>query len=407
MKHLSHEKEELNGFLFHHVPMLIFLLFFAAYGQAQTNLDSVLSSVAINNKTILSNDSYWEAQKLHYRVGLSLFNPKISYDYLDGSPATAGNQTEFAITQAFDFPTVYGKKRQVAENQIAAAAYQVQATRQEVLLLAKNTAIELIYRHKLQAALDLIKQNTEKWLSNFQSSLDEGEGNLLDVNKAKLQLIQIKAENQQNLSAIQQLNTKLTGLNGGIAIVLADASYPETPNVPSFAELISEVEAFNPVRKYLEQEITISESQVLTSRALSLPKMEAGYRYQSILGQNFQGLHLGMTIPLWENKNTVKARKADLVTNELNLLQHQNEHFHDISRLYEKYENLKITLGEYQTLFGSLNNTTLLDKSLTLGQISSIEYFLEIGYYYDALRNYLKTEKEYHQTISELYKYQL
>lgn len=407
MKYIPFEKKDLKVLLIHHSFLIVFLLIFASNGNAQTNVDSVLSSVSVNNKTILANEQFWEAEKLQFKVGLSPYNPKVDYDYLNGSPATAGNQTEFAVTQSFDFPTAYGKKKQLSNNQIAKAEFQLIATRQEVLLRAKNTAIELIYRNKLQKELMIRKQNTEKWLSDFQTRLDKGDGNILDVNKAKLQLIQINSEYQENISATNQLNQKLTELNGGIAITLADAAYPQQSDVPSFTELESEIEAANPVRKYLEQEINVGKSQVVLSRAMSLPRMEAGYRYQSILGQTFQGLHLGMTIPLWENKNTVKVRQASLVSNELDLQVHKNEHYHEILGLYEKYTNLKITLDEYKTLFGSLNNTALLEKSLTLGQISSIEYFLETGYYYDALRNYLKTEKDYHQTISELYKHKL
>lgn len=407
MKYIPFEKKDLKVLLIHHSFLIIFLLIFASNGNAQTNVDSVLSSVSVNNKTILANEQFWEAEKLQFKVGLFPYNPKVDYDYLNGSPATAGNQTEFAVTQSFDFPTAYSKKKQLSNNQIAKAEFQLIATRQEVLLHAKNTAIELIYRNKLQKELMIRKQNTEKWLSDFQTRLDKGDGNILDVNKAKLQLIQINSEYQENISATNQLNQRLTELNGGIAITLADTAYPQQSDVPSFTELESEIEAANPVRKYLEQEINVGKSQVVLSRAMSLPRMEAGYRYQSILGQTFQGLHLGMTIPLWENKNTVKVRQASLVSNELDLQVHKNEHYHEILGLYEKYTNLKITLDEYKTLFGSLNNTALLEKSLTLGQISSIEYFLEIGYYYDALRNYLKTEKDYHQTISELYKHKL
>lgn len=407
MKYIPFEKKDLKVLLIHHSFLIIFLLIFASKGNAQTKVDSVLSSVSVNNNTILANEQFWEAEKLQFKVGLSPYNPKVDYDYLNGSPVTAGNQTEFAVTQSFDFPTAYGKKKQLSNNQIAKVEFQLIATRQEVLLQAKITAIELIYRNKLQKELMIRKQNTEKWLSDFQTRLDKGDGNILDVNKAKLQLIQINSEYQENISATNQLNQKLTELNGGIAITLADTVYPYQSDVPSFTELENEIEASNPVRKYLEQEINVGKSQVVLSRAMSLPRMEAGYRYQSILGQTFQGLHLGMTIPLWENKNTVKVRQASLVSNELDLQVHKNEHYHEILGLYEKYTNLKITLDEYKTLFGSLNNTALLEKSLTLGQISSIEYFLETGYYYDALRNYLKTEKDYHQTISELYKHKL
>ena len=149
------------------------------------------------------------------------------------------------------------------------------------------------------------------------------------------------------------------------------------------------------------------QNEVNLSKSLTLPKFDAGYRYQTILGQQFNGVHLGLTIPLWENKNTVKTQQAELILNEANLQDHINEHYYDIKQKYERMTNLKITLDEYQTLFSSLNNVELLDKSLSLGQISTIEYFMEMTYYYEALKNYLKTEMEYNKVVAELYKYQL
>jgi outer membrane protein, heavy metal efflux system len=51
----------------------------------------------------------------------------------------------------------------------------------------------------------------------------------------------------------------------------------------------------------------IGQQMVEVSKALNLPKFETGYHYQAMLGQRFNGLHLGLTIPLWENKNKVNA----------------------------------------------------------------------------------------------------
>lgn len=386
---------------------ILSLLIMAFSANAQSTVDSVLSTIAKNNKTILADEQYWEAQKLGFQTGLTPYNPKIDYDYLNGSPANAGNQTEFAVTQSFDFPTAYSKKKQLSKGKIAQAEFQQISMRQNVLLEVKTICIGLVYRKKFQAELEKRKQNTEKWLGNFQTRLDNGEGNILDVNKAKIQLVEINAAYQENRSFLNQLNQKLTELNGGILIEFNDTIYPSLPNVPSFSELESENEANDPVRKYLEAEKVTGQMQVELARAMSLPKLESGYRYQTILGQTFQGLHLGITIPLWENRKKVETQAASLVFADLNLEDHRNEHYYEIMQKYEKSQNLQITMNEYEMLFGSLNHATLLDKSLLLGQISSIEYFMEMSYYYDALLNYLKTEKEYHQTIAELYKYKL
>jgi cobalt-zinc-cadmium efflux system outer membrane protein len=83
----------------------------------------------------------------------------------------------------------------------------------------------LIYRNKLNSELTTRKQNTEKWLTAFQKSLEKGQGNIMDVNKAKLQLIEINASFQENLSISNQLNQKLTELNGGVPIQFSDTAY--------------------------------------------------------------------------------------------------------------------------------------------------------------------------------------
>ena len=324
-----------------------------------------------------------------------------------GTPSNAGNQTDFAITQSFDFPTVYARKKQLSNEQIKQAEFQLNANRQEVLLEAKIICIELIYRNKFNSELTTRKQNTEKWLTAFQKSLEKGQGNIMDVNKAKLQLIEINASFQENLSISNQLNQKLTELNGGVPIQFSDTAYSSFEFISDFETLEQEIEANDPVRKYLEQEKVIGQNEVSLSKSLTLPKIETGYHYQSILGQRFNGVHFGLTIPLWENKNIVKTQQAELILNEANLQDHINEHYYDIKQKYERMTNLKITLDEYQTLFSSLNNVELLDKSLSLGQISTIEYFMEMTYYYEALKNYLKTEMEYNKVVAELYKYQL
>lgn len=403
----DHKKSNIFFAISYHSLSIILLILFTSKAYTQTTVDAVLSTIEKNNKTILANVQYWEAKKLEYKTGLTPYNPKVDYDYLNGSPVSAGNQTDFAVTQSFDFPTAYSKKKQLSNEQIEQADFQINATSQNVLLETKLICIELVYRNKFQTELTKRKQSTEKWLNAFQVKLDKGEGNILDVNKAKLQLIEINATFQENLSTINQLNQKLTELNGGIVLEFTDTIYSPLPSIPTFDSLEAEIEANDPVRKYLEQEKVIGQKELALSKAMSLPKLETGYHYQAILGQRFNGIHFGLTIPLWGNKNKVKAQQANLAFNDFNLQDHLNEHYYDIKQKYEKQSNLKITLTEYETLFASLNNVELLDKSLSLGQISTIEYFMEMTYYYDALNNYLKTEKEYYQTIAELYKYQL
>jgi len=375
--------------------------------NAQSAIETTLVEIARNNKTLQANRQYWESQRLLYKAGIVPQNPTVEYDYLSGSPAGAGNQTEFSVTQSIDFPTAYIKKKQLSDQQIAQAEFQLVAIRQDILLKAKKICIELVYRNKLNAELTKRKEQADNLFTNFKIKLDKGAGNILDVNKSQIQLIEIKKEYQENISAINQLNEKLTALNGGVQLVFNDTVYFTLPSIPAFEQLEQEFENSDPLRKIFEQEKLIALKQVEVSRSLSLPKIEAGYHYQGILGQKYNGIHTGISIPLWENRNTVKLQKAKYLFADLELEEHRNEHYYEIKQFYAHYQNLKITLAAYQEVFQTLNSSTLLSKALSSGHITSIEYFMEMNYYKGAFINYLNTEKEYYEVIAELYKFTL
>ena len=388
--------------------ILLFLVMLSfSLGYSQSSIDNALTEIAKNNKTIQANTQYWNAQKVQYKTGNTLYNPTIEYDYLKGSPANAGNQTDIVVTQSFDFPTVYGKKNELANQLGIQADLQLKAANQELLLEAKKICIELVYRNKLQVPLTKRKEATEKWLANFRKKLTNGDGTILDVNKAEIQLLEIKKQFQDNTSEIAKLNEQLTSLNGGTAINLTDVVYFDIPVIPDFETLEKEIEQQDYVKKTLEQEKIIAQKQIDISKALTLPKMELGYHYQGILGQTYNGIHTGISLPLWESKNTVKLQKAKMTYTESVLIDHANEHYYEIKQLYGRYENLTSILSEYEKIQQSAEPIRLLDKALSAGQISVLEYFVELNYYNTTYNSYLEIEKEYYEVVATLLKYQL
>ncbi|MDT8418103.1 MAG: TolC family protein [Lutibacter sp.] len=388
--------------------LLLFLAIVSfGLGYSQSNMDAVLAEIAKNNKTIQANTQYWSAQKVQYQTGNSLYNPTIEYDYLKGSPADAGNQTDIVVTQSFDFPTVYGKKNQLTDQQILQADLYLQAANQALLLEAKMICIELVYRNKLQIPLAKRKEATEKWLGQFNTKLETGDGTLLDVNKAEIQLLEIKKQFLENASFIAKLNEQLTSLNGGTTITFKDEAYFDVPVIADFETLEKEIEAQDYIRKTLEQDKVIAKKQIEVSKALALPKMEIGYHYQGILGQTYNGFHTGISLPLWESKNRVKLEKAKMITAEAALTNHSNEYYYEIKQLYGRYESLKSILGDYEKINFSVEPIKLLDKALAAGQISVLEYFVEMNYYNTTFNSNLEIEKEYYEVVANLLKYQL
>ena len=386
----------------------LFLCALPDLSRAQDGIARVLDEVGRNNKTLRANAQYWEAQKIQFNTGLLPNNPTIGYDFLGGRPVGAGNQHEFTLMQEFDFPTVYTQKARLAEQQSAQSVFELATVRQGILLDAQKTCLGLVYHHQLRALLERRERGLQKLLGDFQARLDRGEGTILDIHKAKLQLVELGRQMLENEAAIRQLDEKLAGLNGGTSLVFADTVYPERPVLPELAQLENECEQADPRGKSLEQQQRISQQQLEVARAQWLPKFEVGYRYQGILGQTYNGFHTGFSVPLWENKNTVRLQEAKIRFDELNLQDYRNEHHSDLRQLYEKYRILDQTLLRYQALFADLPDAVaLLDKALALGQLTAVEYFLETDYYHSAFQDFLATEKELRETEAELLRHRL
>jgi outer membrane protein, heavy metal efflux system len=384
-----------------------FILLVSTNIHAQNDIDNVLLEIAKNNKSIQASQQYIESVKLQYKTGLTLKNPSIEYEYLNGSTIDAGNQTDFSAVQSFDFPTAYSKKKQVSELQIEQTTFQLIALKRDILLKAKQTCVELIFYNKKQVGLKKRVINAEKLNTDYLKKLNNGEANVLDANKAKLLLINLQNDVRFNSSQITQLSQKLTELNGGVSIEFNDTIYPITSNIPEFNSLMDSIESNSPTLNALQQEKEINQKKVELSKAMTLPKIEAGYRYQSLLGLQYQGVHIGLTIPLWEDKNSVKFQKAQTLFSEVRVEEHKNQHHSKIQQLYEKYHNLNITLTEYKEILEITNNTALMEKALKLGEISSIQYFMEINYFYTSFDKYLELELEYYLVVAELNKHKL
>jgi outer membrane protein TolC len=390
-------------------PTLIFICLQWALTtcDAQSNIDTLLGQIQSRNSQLASNTKYWDAKSLEYKTGLTPMNPFIEYDYLFGSPAGLGNQKELSITQQMDFPTVYSRKKDLSNELVSQAQMQKKIFRQDMLLATKLLLFDLIYLNTKESQLLGRQQKSAQFLQEYEEKLHQGDASLLDLNKIKLQHLSIKYDLLLLQNEKQILLTKLAEYNGGVRVDFKDTVYPEIPVIPDFEILDSLIESNDPLIALYEQEKQIQEQEVSLQKSLNLPKIEAGYHGQTLLETRLQGIHAGITVPLWENNHKVKAAEANVYFAAANIQQHRLEHRMENQRLYDLLAVRQDAMEEYEILLGSMNNTLLLDKALRLGEITIIQYFLEQAYFYTAHDNNEQLKLEYNKAIAELYKFTL
>ena len=385
--------------------LLAALLLLGASLLAQSTLDQVLAAVKVNNKTIQAGERRIEAGKALFQTGLSLPDPSISFDWMLGVPSAAGNQTDLIVAQGFDFPTVYKYRRELAGLKTGQSGLNEEQILKEVLLEAKLTALHLVYLNKHKAEMERRLASTQQFYSGYQKKLEQQDATIIDVNKARLQLLNLQ-------TSLQLLEVEITGhlqelavFNGGISVEFTDTIYPFQPDLPDFEMLKQTIEQNDPRLRFLNTQQQIGEAETRLTRALLMPKFEAGYRYQGLLDQQFHGIHAGISLPLWENKKRIASSELQVGVYSALIDKHRTEYDHEIERLYTQYRAFHRSIQDYRTNLGLVSNQAFLDKALEAGQITVLEYFTEISLYYESLDRYLALEAMMHKTVARLMKF--
>lgn len=375
--------------------------------QAQSGINRVLESVEANNKTLLAGRQMTEAQKLEANTGKYLANPTVELNQLWADRSAGGNSNELAVVQSFDFPTVYSNKNKLAKLKSDTYDHQYAASRQQILLSAEQVCLEIIYLRKQKNILDSRLKNAERLSTLYRQRLESGDANQMELNKILLEKINAQNASRLNEAALRAQLEKLRNLNGGVTIDFTDDNYNLIPALPEYSQLENEYLAVDPSLKSLAGEAETANREVKLSRAQSLPKFDLGYRRNGGSEEKMNGFRIGMSIPLWENKNTVKTAKAQAEYAAANIDDNTQTLKSTLRELYTQAQALLNSSEEYAQTLASQRNEELLNKALEAGQISMIDYFVEITLLYDSVQNYLDVEKEYHTLVAQLLQYKL
>ena len=376
--------------------------------SGQNSIDEVLRSIEANNKELQANGQLTVSKKLEAKLDNNLPDPSVSYVHQYGNREGMGIQGELVASQSFDFPSVYVQKNKLAKSKAASYDRQGAEFRQQILLQAKELCLDLVLLNQQKALLDQRRQNAEQLSELYAMRLQSGDANILETNKINLELLNAKTEARMNeatrIAKLQELAT----LNGGIAIEFTDTAYTPVKELLSFEELRSEAVTSNPQLLTLKSEQIAAQRQLSVNKSKGLPGFELGYRLNTATGgERFNGFLVGVTIPLFSNRNNVRQAKAQSLYTDLQLESTTSTVESELRQLYNQSLALRTSMDEYNAVLKSQNNLALLNKAIQTGQISMIEYFVDVTTLYQSMQNYMQLQNEYQKVMAQLYKYKL
>lgn len=369
-------------------------------------IDEVLRNIERNNKELQASAKDAEAARMEVQTQNNLEDPSVEYSPFYTKGISGMSSSELVVSQSFDFPTLYAARHSSGKLQKEVVDRQYQVERRELLLSAKNLCLDLIMLNKQQAMLSLRKKNAGDLLTLFDERLKQGDAGVLDINKIKMELMNVQTEVAQNNAAHRTALQKLLAMNGNLPIEFSASEYPQAKVPAGYDELYDEVVATDATLQMADASARAAEKNVSVQRQNWLPKLEVGYRRNTSIDEKSNGFLIGGSLPLFSNRKKNKIARAQAVSARLRLDDVRLQTEADVQSRYNELRQLDEAMRAYDVALMT-NTLDLLKDAVTEGQISVIDYYTEADNVYNKLMAYYEVENRYQKLLAEIYKNRL
>ncbi|MGM0934271.1 MAG: TolC family protein [Bacteroidota bacterium] len=383
-----------------------FLISIGSFAQ-NTGMENILKEISQNNRQLKAYQSFIAGKNLGNKTENNLEDPQVSAFYLPFGEHQSGDYYEYQISQRLEFPTVYGARNKRIDKQKELLELEYKMMRQEVLLKAKKQLLELQSLKKRKELEEKRVEQAKQVYDQIQRLFDAEQIGILELNKAKLVWLQDQFERDQIAIRIKNTLMDLQKLNGGNPIQTDHDRFLVDPELAEMKTLWEEKLSEGTELQMLKARESLAEQKIKLEKNKILPDLTIGYNYQGVNSSNYSGFLGGLSIPLWNSNNKVKAAKVNLDYAQADTDAETAELYSVFQENYRQYQLLKSKYEEYQETFKDLNSEELLFKAYELGELSFLDYYREVEFYRQAYNKMLEMQRELFQLKAELLKHQL
>lgn len=386
--------------------LILFFLLLPLVTHAQ-DYSSALSTIASNNTTLSALSHRAEAERLSNRSEAYLDAPEFGFNYLWGHPSDIGKRQDISVSQPLSIATLSGQRHRVASGLNAMVDTRLSQDRMSIMLEAKELLIDMVYYNAMLHEMESRIAAASTIAHMQHERLSSGDGTRLDLNNALLTLSNLRADSLRLASERAATSAQLTRLNGGKQIDFHFSTFDDLPLPADFDEWYTSIADYQPEIEMASRQIDLSARQLSLAKTELLPDITIGYMSEKTSGERYQGVTLGISIPLWTSRNKLRqaraniqasrAEQADAVLQQrsrMETLFHQAQTLHSLSLLYSR------TLSE-------CSNMPLSAQALQAGEISQVDYITQASVYYDTFDQWLTAQRDYHKAHAVLHAFEL
>jgi hypothetical protein len=385
--------------------ILAAMAFAAVVSAKAQDINAVLKSVEQNNMELKALLKGNEAADIENKSQNTLEDLSIEYSPFFQSETSGIASSELVITQGFDFPTLYGARKKAGQLQRNVLDMQYQTARRDILVNAKKLCLDIINYNKQKQLLQERRKNADELLAMFELKFKNGDATSLELNKIKLDRMNLETElvqaDTKHANAMQQLQA----LNGGLPIEVNMTEYPQAP-ADDEVTMYEKAVATDWTVRTAQASVLAAEQDVKVNKQSWIPKLEIGYRRNTEGDNASNGFLIGGSIPLFSSKNKVKIAKARQTEA---VMQHANARINaenSARTMINQMKQLKASADAYDVPL-MRQTLKLLRTAVENGEISVTEYYVEADNIYKNMITYMDIERQYQDALTEIYKNEL
>lgn len=385
--------------------ILAAMAFAAVVSAKAQDINAVLKSVEQNNMELKALLKGNEAADIENKSQNTLEDLSIEYSPFFQSETSGIASSELVITQGFDFPTLYGARKKAGQLQRNVLDMQYQTARRDILVNAKKLCLAIINYNKQKQLLQERRKNADELLAMFELKFRNGDATSLELNKIKLDRMNLETElvqaDTKHANAMQQLQA----LNGGLPIEVNMTEYPQAP-ADDEVTMYEKAVATDWTVRTAQASVLAAEQDVKVNKQSWIPKFEIGYRRNTEGDNASNGFLVGGSIPLFSSKNKVKIAKARQTEA---VMQHANARINaenSARTMINQMKQLKASADAYDVPL-MRQTLKLLRTAVENGEISVTEYYVEADNIYKNMITYMDIERQYQDALTEIYKNEL
>lgn len=375
--------------------------------QSMESIDSVLAAVERNNLELRALQQNNEASRLEIQSQNNLQQDlSVSYSPFFSRGYDGVSSSELVVSMGFDFPSQYVSRGKSGKLQNQALDMQYALQRRDILLQAQLLCLDLVRLNQEKELLDTRMANADELLALMEKRFAEGGANVIEVNKVKMERMNVRTLAAQNEAARQNALQSLRAMNGNIPVELLAAEYPAVSDIVDYDEFYAEVMATDAGILSAEASVDAAAQEIKVNRQNWLPKFEVGYRRNTAMTEASHGFLVGASLPLFSSRNKTKIAEARHTAAQSEL---ENARLQAETQLQSRYNELQQIRSAVQTYDVPLMHSTLdaLKSAVLAGQMSVIDYYVEADNVYGNLSTYLSLENQYRKLLAEAYRNRL